>query len=193
MPRRKATATDELVDQSLPGLEGLPQDPAPRPARGRPRKNAAAPVEKPAAGNRGRIGTRTPTGRMMSKAAMQSKVAEEVYTYLSLAAAGWELRDPECAAVLYDQVIVPTAQGPRQQERLAAIADRLVAMISRNDGLLRKMAESGILGELAVMLHLAVPIGKAVWRAHGPGGQGHGDSENGQQPSYDQFPAYQPA
>lgn len=192
MPRRKAVDTDTLTDQSLPGLEGLDQDPAPRATRGRPRKTTTAPPTK-AAGNRGRISTRGTTGRIMSKAQMQSKVAEEVYTYLSLAAAGWELRDPECASTLYESVTVPTSQGPQQMQRLAAIADRLVAMISRNDKLLARMATSGVIGEMAVMLHLVVPIARTAWQAHGPSGQGHNTNEGGQDAYADRFPAYQPA
>lgn len=184
MPRRRA---EQLVDQALPadGMpEGVPADPVPKRGPGRPRKETAT-----TQGNRGRVAARSSNGRIMSKAAMQAKVSAELYTYLSVMAAGFELRDPECAGVLFDQVSIPTPNGMMQVERLQGIVDRLVAMISRHDGMLETMAKSGIVGELAMLLHLLFPIGRAVWAAHGPGGRGH-SNEHGTADYAQQFPAY---
>lgn len=187
MPRRRA-AEDVLVDQELPadGMPaGVPADPAPKRGPGRPRKEVA--TEQ---GNRGRVPARTSSGRIMSKAAMQAKVGTELYSYLSLVAAGWELRDPECAGSLYDQVTIPGPNGPVTVERLQGIVDRLVAIISRNDKVLQTFAQSGILGELAVIGTLAFPIFKQMWSAHGPGGRGHVNQVEQLGDLNARFPAY---
>lgn len=185
MARRAAA---DLVDQELPGLE-LDADPEPRaPRRGRPRKTTT-PVK--AAGTRGKIPARTSSGQIMSKNAMISKVQGEIYTWLSLFAAAWEIRDPECASVLYEPATVPGPNGPAQVERLAAITDRLVAMIARNDAVLETLAKSGIIGDAAVLGGLLLPVGRQLWRAHGPMGVGH--AQEGQESADDvaaQYPAY---
>jgi hypothetical protein len=174
MPRRRATATVEGPmegDRALPGMVELAADPEPAPVKrgpGRPRKVAA--------GNAGRIPARTPSGKIASRAAMQSKVRDEIHLYLSLVQAGWELRDPVCAS----------AASP---ERLASIADSLVAMVSRSDSLLEMAAKSGIVGDIAMLLHAVFPIAKAVWQAHGPNGHGHRDAE---EVRIDNFAAYPP-
>ncbi len=172
MPRPRKATTAVLEDQEIPGLERLDQDPQPRATRGpgRPRKATTA-------GARGRIAARTPAGRVMSKAAMQSKVREEIEMYLSLTVAGWELRDPECAA-------------EATPERIAVIADRLVAMISRSDSLLQTAASSGIFGDIILFLNAILPIGKAVWKAHGPGGMGHDRQEVDPSELTARYPAY---
>lgn len=186
MPRRKA---ETLTDAELPGLEDLDQDPTPaaaKPRRGRPPGSRTT----TGTGNRGRIPARTANGRIMTKAQMQAKVSVELYTYLSLFAATWEMRDPTCAAVLYEPVTIPGPSGPTQVERLQGIVDRLVVIISRNDTVLRTMAESGILGEIAVLGHLVFPLGKALFAAHGPNGTGHRPVEEVTSDYAAQYPAY---
>jgi len=186
MPRARKAVID---DPDLGAMESLDGDPAPAATRrgpGRPRKTAVK-----AAGNRGQIPTRTSGGRIMSKAAMQSKVAGEIYAYVSMAAAGWELRDPECAGILYETVTIPGPGGPVQVERLQAIVDRIVAMISRSDDLLKRFADSGILGELAVLGTLMFPLAAGLWKAHGPAGNGHGPAGEGAYDA-DRYPAYAP-
>lgn len=123
---------------------------------------------------------------------MQAKVSSEIYAYVSMAAAGWEMRDPECAGVLYEAVTIPGPGGPVEVQRLQAITDRIVAMISRNDDLLKKFSESGILGEIAVLGTLLFPIGRALWAHHGPTGTGHQVGQGGGF-DVDQFPAYSPS
>lgn len=184
MPRARKIVADDVTDQELP-LDGLDADPTPRATRGRPRKTTAKGV-----GSRGRIPARTAAGRVMSHSAMVAKVSEEVYMYLSLAAAGFELRDPECVASLYEPVTVPGGSGPIEVERLRAIADRLVAMIARNKGLLEMAAKSGILGEIAVMLSLVIPVARTIWQAHGPSGTGHRPAEEVVGDLNARYPAY---
>lgn len=158
MPRKRATVAD---DDTLPGLSDLEQDPQPtaapvRRGPGRPRKATTSTARGP-----GKIPARTSSGRVMSKAQMESKVYNEVYTYLTLAHAAWELRDPECAG----------AATPR----IGDIAQRVTGMIARNESLLATVAKSGIIGDIIGLLGVLLPIGKAIWMAHGPGGKGHDD------------------
>jgi hypothetical protein len=166
----------------------VPADPAPKRGPGRPRKETAT-----TQGNRSRVPARTASGKIMSKSAMQAKVAAELYTYLSLFAAGWEMRDPECAAVVYDQVTIPTERGPVQVERLQGVVDRMVAIISRNQAVLETMANSGIIGEIAMIGHLLWPIGRQLWSAHGPAGRGHTNEQEQGDDYASRYPAYTPA
>lgn len=167
MPRRRSA---ELVDQELP----LDLDPAPAAARTRaPRKAAAV----KATGTRGKIPARTPTGRVMSKAQMQAKVRDEVVMYLGLVHGGWDLRDPECASVV-------------DQDRLDVIADRVTSMIARSDSLLEMASKTGIIGDIVGLLNALFPVAKAIWRAHGPGGHGHGPIEEREHDYAAQYPAY---
>jgi hypothetical protein len=186
MARRTTPAIEaELADTELPGLEDLPQDPAPAPARrGRPRK-AAAPVKK-AAGNRGRIPTRTATGRIRSKAELRAQVGTEVYTWLTLAAGAWEMTDPDCAGLLYEAT-------PQGQERLMVVAERLTNMLCRNDSVAEFIVSSGIVGDAVALLGALLPIGKAVFKAHGPGGHGHRSVQEVRDGWERDFPAYDPA
>lgn len=165
MPRAKRT--EILEDQPLSGLEGLDQDPEPAAPKPRGRKPRAAGKAKAAA--------KTPA-RRATKAALRAKVQDEVTMYLSLAAAGWELRDPDCAAAA-------------TQERIAVIAERLTSMIARNDALLEMAGKSGIIGDIVALIHAAWPIGRAVWQAHGPAGTGHAVEDQ----DYGRYPAYAPA
>lgn len=172
MPRRKATV-DEFEEIPLPGADSLDPDPLPRAARGRPRKVAVK-----AAGNRGRIPARGTGGRILSKTAMHNKVRDEIELYLSLTVAGWELRDPICAA-------------SATPERIGAIADQITAMIARSDTLLETMSKSGILGNAVILLNALMPIAREVWAHHGPSGQGHRPDEGMMGDDIaDRYPAY---
>lgn len=170
MPR----ARTKLIDQELPGLDQLDQDPAPAATRTRAKRTPAK-----AAGNRGKVPARTATGRIMSKAQMQAKVRDEVGMYLNLMAGGWEMRDPICAQAA-------------TQERIDVIADRLTSMIARSDGLLEMATKTGIIGDIVALLSAAFPIAREVWRAHGPGGEGHKSVEEVQRGYAEQFPAFTP-
>lgn len=116
----------------------------------------------------------------MSKAAMQEKVSTEIYAVVSMMAAGWEFRDPECAKVVFE----PTNSG---DERLKAITDRITAMVARNNDLLVKFAQTGLLGDILQLIILVFPIAKAVFKAHGPGGTGHGEEMAFDASSYPAF------
>jgi len=186
MPRRR-TATAAPVESELPGLDDLAPDPVPTALRGRAPR-ASTPAKRGPGRPRG-TGPRTAGGRLMSKDAMRAKVAAELYTYLSLFAAGWELRDPQCAQVLFEPVVLPTDAGPVESERLQAIVDRLVAIISRNNAVLETLAKSGVIGELAILGHLMFPIVKAVWQAHGPAGIGHATPEEAADAYAQRYPA----
>lgn len=169
MPRAR-----KLVDQQLPGLDDLDKDPEPTAAR-TTRARRATPAK--AAGNRGKVPARTASGRIMSKAQMQSKVREEVAMYLSLMAGGWELRDPICSQAA-------------TQERIDVIADRITSMIARSDSLLEMATKTGIIGDIVALASAAFPIIREVWRAHGPGGTGHASVEEVQRDYAAQFPPY---
>lgn len=168
MPRAR-----KLVDQELPGLDDLDKDPEPTAARTTRTRRAPA----KAAGNRGKVPARTASGRIMSKAQMQSKVRDEVGMYLSLMAGGWELRDPICSQAA-------------TQERIDTIADRITSMIARSDSLLEMATKTGIIGDIVALISAAFPIVREVWRAHGPGGTGHETVEEVQRGYAEQFPAY---
>jgi hypothetical protein len=164
MPRRAAVVADDPPLGDAMDQDQLPLDPPPaRRAAGRPRKAAAKRAPAKRTGTRGQIAVRTPSGTIMSKTQMQTKVRGEIEMYLNLAAAGWSLRDPICAS-------------SASEERIAKMADALVAMISRDDKLLAYAAKSGILGDIAMFCNAAWPIAKEVYRHHGPGGDGHGDA-----------------
>lgn len=183
-----ARATALLADQALPGLE---QDPQPAPEKrgpGRPRGSRTTTAPKKAAGNRGRIAVRTTKGTIMSKAEKVAKVREDAMTYAELAVAGWELRDPQCAGVWYDRVML----NGREVERIEAFVDKVVTIIARNEKILDYAVTTSWFGEVAAVLHLVYPVGKAIWTAHGPNGAGHQDQDGGQV-DHDRYPAWQGA
>jgi hypothetical protein len=182
MTRRK---TDQADDAGiLDGQESLDFDPAPTALRPRTRargavKSVLTAVKAPAAprgpGRPRKMGPRTPSGRVMSKAQMVETVNREVTMYLLLGQAGWELRDPECASAA-------------TQDRIEIIAARLTNIIARNDKLLELATRTGIISDIVTLLHAAMPIARAVWAAHGPNGHGH----EGQRAevNYADYPAY---
>lgn len=179
MPRtRKTPTTPELVDQTLPGLD---PDPAPAAARARtPRKSTGRPVGRP---------RKSTTAGPMTKAQMIDKVSTELYAYASMAVGMWSFRDPDCAAIVTEDVIVPSPSGPVQTERLRELVARVVAIMARNDRVLRAVAETGMVGEILMALHLAYPIGAALWRAHGPGGVGHRNAAEVERDYAEHYPA----
>lgn len=190
MPRTRRTNAAAPVEEGLPGLDDLVQDPAPAPRRSHHKARAMAAPAKRAPGRPRGTGPRTSAGRLMSKAAMQAKVSAELYTYLSVFAAAWELRDPQCASVLFEEVRIPTEGGMVEVERLQGIVDRLVAMIARNSTVLETMAKSGIIGEMALLGHLLLPLGRAVWSAHGPTGVGHRAPEGNVSDNAERYPPH---
>lgn len=155
MPRPKRST--ELVDQPFPEMSDLDPDPQPVAARrgpGRPRKATTTGARGP-----GKIPARTSSGRVMSKAAMETKVRAEITTYLTLANAAFSLRDPECAAIVEAQI--------------PEITDRAVALIARNESVLAVVAKSGIIGDILALVSALFPILRQMWAVHGPGGKGH--------------------
>lgn len=165
MPRPRRVAEEPIKDEALPGLSDLDQDPQPAGSRRRGRPPGS--TTKKAAP---KITARTSTGRVASKAQLKAQVATELYGIVSMFAALWDMRDPECAGVLTEQVM--TING--QQERLAAIVEQTVELLSGNDKVLAAMANAGMIGRASVLAGLLVPVGKTVWKAHGPGGHRHG-------------------
>lgn len=183
MPRARKVTADVLEDTPLPGMP-LDGDPAPAAARrgpGRPRKVTGVPVKS--TGNRGRVPARTAKGRIVSKEAMMAKVYADAYTYASLLHAAWDFKDPECAAVWMEPV-----ESLGGQQRLAALIERLVTIVARNDSMLAAAYNSGIFGEAAIMASLLFPPIKQLWKAHGPNGTGHQDQGEGF--DADRYPAY---
>lgn len=159
--------TDTPADTDNPWL--LPDDPAPadppRRGPGRPRK---------ATGNAGQIAVRDQTtGQIMSEASQKAKVKRELYLWLSMVVGAAEIRDPECAGLFLQPVEIPGTKQP--VERLEAIVDRLVEIIARHKPTLAFMAKSGPVGDVALLGSLLLPIGRQIWRAHGPNGTGHGE------------------
>lgn len=139
---------------------------------------ARRPVGRPkGSGNRGKIATRTASGRIQSRASLVAQVKAEVYLYLTVVAGAWSLRDPWCAASL-------------TEERIDALAGGIVDMISRNEKALEFAGRSGIFGDIAKIGSAALPVGIAVWKAHGPGGHGHQLREEGAEDAH-LYPAHQ--
>lgn len=168
---------DILEDQMLDGLGDLDRDPEPAaavPARrgpGRPRKTTGAKATTRKAPARGS------GGRIVSKAALVKQATEEIELFLGLLAGVWSFRDPECADV--GMAAVPD------------VAKRVAAMVSRSDYLLGLVSSGGLLVEALGLATALKPVVTAVWRAHGPNGDGHGEREVTW--SNDDFPAYSSA
>lgn len=165
--RRPVSSTETTEDRLGENDEaGIGQDPPPRTRT--PRKRAAV----KATGNRGKIATRSTSGRIMSKAQMIDKVSAEVYMWLSLAANGWELSEEiqgvaePCARVMFETVRVPTPDGVVEVERLSGIAARITAVIARNDSLLSTVAKGGIITDIAVLATLLWPVGRMIATNH---------------------------
>lgn len=179
MPRAPRTQADPDA-AALKGLDDLPADPAPAAPkrRGRP----------PGSGNKNAsIPARRSNGTIMSQAEMIDAVKGQVMMIVLPLAAAWEMRDPECASVLSEEVT------PKGDTRLEAIVDRLMVMVARQPSVLAFMAKNTLLLDLGMMSTLLMPIIKQVWKAHGPTGTGHGIDEQEQASAYDRaYPAYQP-
>lgn len=180
MPRRTTTPTDPDA-AALAGLDSLPADPAPAAPkrRGRP----------PGSGNKNAsIPARRSNGTIMSQAEMVDAVKGQLMMIVLPLAAMWEMRDPECAAVLSEEVT------PKGDTRLEAIVDRMMVMVARQPAVLAFMAKNTLLIDLGQLSMLLMPIIKQVWKYHGPTGTGHGIDEQEQAVAYDRdFPAYQSA
>lgn len=180
MPRKKPEIVDAgIQDESLPGMPPDPQ-PVERRGPGRPRGSKTATKAAPP-----KMIRDTGTGRAMSKAQAKAKVATELYGFGSLLVGLWEMRDPECAAPWTEQVDIP---GGRQ-ERLAAVVEKVVDIIARNDAALSALATSTMIGEGAILASLLWPPVKTVWRHHGPGGAGHHHGEDGAEDYAQRYPA----
>ena len=173
MPRtpRSATATDPDT-AALAGLDDLPPDPAPAAPKRRGRPPGSG-TKKPT------IPARRGNGTIMSQSEMIDAVKGQLMMLVLPAAAAWEMRDPECASVLSDEV---NAKG---DTRLEAIIDRMMAMISRQPAVLAFMAKNTLLLELGQMATLLTPVIKQVWKAHGPTGTGHHVDEQEQASAYE--------
>lgn len=89
--------------------------------------------------------------------------------------------------MMWDQVGAPGAE----MTRLEAIVDHIVAIIARNGAVLELMAKSGLMIEISMLAGLLAPIGKALWKAHGPNGLGHDPNQVGYDPA--DYPAFSAA
>lgn len=178
MPRKKAAPPIE--DIKLPGLEGIDHDRQPDAPPPRKRGRPAGSTTKATGGG---IAFRSGTGKATSKAQVKSQVATELYGFATLFVGMWEYRDP-CASVLTEYVEF----DGRQTDRLAAIVQQTVEILSRSDKVLNALANAGMIGQLGMLAGLLYPVVRQVWSAHGPGGTGHGEeaSEDGYQ---DRYPA----
>lgn len=159
---RKAT----LIDEDAKAL-GVPADPPPDGAPTSRRKSGSA-------WGRGKITLRDATGRAVSKKDAIAKVQGEIETYLYLATAAWMLSDPECAAIA--------------EQQIPAVAERVTALIARSDRALAVAAKTGVVGDIIGILQATLPVLRAVWAAHGPGGGGHKTTESVD--DAERYPAY---
>lgn len=176
MPRRRVTA--EASPDELAAMETVTEQTGGDPVPGQRRGRRATSTE-PKTGNRGRIPVRTPAGKIASKAQQIETVREQIEFFLSLGAAGWAMRDEECAATATD-------------ERIGKFTEGLTRMVARSPKLLNYAATTGILGDIVMMLSAAVPVATAVWKAHGPNGHRHGVRDELEGLDSDRFPAYAP-
>lgn len=191
--RRTSTATAELEDVALPGLDDLQTDPEPAPAKRTRRARSSATSSPRTTTSRGRIGTRSSSGRIMSKAAMVDKVTTELHFFLGLGFSVASVREP-CLEAIFEPMEMAGPNGqPIEVDRVGVVAERLTAMIARNDKLLKFAAESGIIGDAIMLASALAPVGQAIWRAHGPGGTGHGEPKEGTTSDVDRYRAYVPA
>jgi hypothetical protein len=110
----------------------------------------------------------------MTKAQLKRNVAIEMYGFAQMFAGILGMKDPDCIEPLFEKVETPDGT----QERLAAIVDRTVNLLARSDKVLSGLATTGIIGEIAMLGGLLLPVAKQVWQAHGPGGHGHKTGEN---------------
>lgn len=189
--RRAAAPVVELEDVALPGLDDLPHDPEPAPPK-RTRRASSSTSSTRTTTSRGRIGTRASSGRIMSKAQMVDKVTTELHFFLGIGFGVASVKEP-CLEAIFEPMEMPGPNGEAVEvDRIGVIADRVTAMIARNDKLLKFAAESGIIGDAIVLATALAPVGRAFWQAHGPGGHGHGRREE-DAPDVDRYRAYAPA
>jgi hypothetical protein len=141
----------------------LPQDPPP----GEGKKTRRGGGGKPPAAK--------PRQSAASIARVEKEVAEELTSYMEMAALTWSLRDPVCATALSDQS--------------KEIAEKLTKILARNARLLEWFRQSTSIGDYLLLFHAVAPVLKAVYAHHVvkpeeevPGG-GAG---------LDQYPPYRP-
>lgn len=143
----------------------IQQDPAPSKPAKTPRSSASSTTPaKPAKG------TRKP-----ATAAVRKQVADELHTYLEMAAMTWGLRDEYCAGVLSD-----TSQD---------IADRLADLIAPNPKLVEWLHTSGLVGDWLKLLMAVKPVVSAIKDHHITKTVG-GEDDESLDPQ--RFPAYRP-
>jgi hypothetical protein len=164
MPRKRVIAPELPADMPLPGMPGETADPEP----GQPRRRGRPPGSRTRTTTTRARAPRATTGRAMTKAQMVGKVRDELYLWGSIVIGTWAMRDP-CAEMMLDTARI----GGEDRERLEAFVDRLAGMIGRNDKLLQIAASSGIVGEVAALAAIVYPVGREIFRIHGPGGHGH--------------------
>lgn len=165
MPRtaRNTRPVNQAIEDEIMAKE-LPADPEPaKRGRGRPR---------------GSTTSRASAGTSAGTAALKKQVHTELYAFASMFAGIWEMRDPECAAVLNEKINRPDGS---QARRLEEIITQTVDILARSDKVLAVLANAGLTGQLVMLGSLVMPVAKQVWKAHGPNGTGHGESE----PVYD--------
>lgn len=161
MPRTRRTP---VIDRTDDEDDDFPQDP--EPADMRPAKVTSR--------GPGKIPARTSSGRVASKTSLVKAAEEELRAYLTLAVAGWSMADPDCAD-LFDK------------ERIDLIVTRVVKILARDEKVLVYFTKAGIISDCVALLSALLPVAKAVWKAHGIGGHGHGTREI---EDVDHYPAY---
>lgn len=168
----------ELRDTELPGMPAgaLASDPEPKPTKRSPGRPRGTSKPKPPA-----------APSQMTKSDKMELLYTEAYAIASLVVGAWEIKDPECAGVFSDKVENPLTK--ERKERLEAIVMSSVRMVARHDGLLDVLAKGGVLAEIAILGSYLIPVGKQLWKAHGPNGHGHAPAQEIQDDYARQYPA----
>lgn len=143
----------------------IEQDPTPsKSARSARSSTSSTTPPKPAKG------TRKP-----ATAAIRKQVADELHTYLEMAAMTWGLRDDYCAGAL--------------SESSQEIAERLADIIAPNPKLVEWLHTSGLVGDWLKLLMAVKPVVSAIRDHHITHSVG-GEDDEPLDPQ--RFPAYRP-
>lgn len=174
----KADLVDESVDAAgmAPSeVDGLDPDPVPgKRTRRRPRQPKTAPAGR--TGSTGPTRQRRSGGRFASRDQIRTGIQDEINMYTKMLALTWSMSDPECGEAL--------------NAASSDIARDLANLCTRSEWIMENFATTSLIGDIARLLHSALPVLRAVYTHHMGAGRRGVEPEG--DVSGDGYPAYQP-